>query len=951
MLHGRQPQQTYQPGSIVRVTLTNFVTYSKAEFHPGPNLNMVIGPNGTGKSTLVCAICLGLGWETKHLGRAKDIGEFVKHGAKRAFIEIELAKDPAHQENNPFITTMITKEGNKTDFTIDHKKSNKKSVQALARSFSIQVDNLCQFLPQDRVVEFAGLSPEALLVHTQRAAAPEYMSEWHEELKDMRKEQRRRQDEQQKLLESLKQDEGRQRGQEADVLRMRERTELQERHAILEKLRPFPQYTVALQQFKEAKARKKEAGKELGRLNARLQPNLRAVNDKEAYTERVKKVVGVRERHLQRGDDIVADNKKKIAKATEQIEECIAEIQTEKNSNKTAIQAANRLRQEIKTVEKAMANPPEEFDPAEINERLRGFKREIRESEDRSRDIKQEMGGLVAQSRQRKLIIQQCAREKEDLQSQAGQQANKLRGASRDAAIAWDWIQNNRDQFKGEIFGPPIISCSLKDPRHASAVESIINQNEQFAFTVTERGDFEKLNQQLTKVMKLNQINIRGSYHTLASFPPPVHTGELQQFGLQSWIIDLIEGPEPVLAMLCDNSKIHSTAFTNRDMTDAQFEALKRTPLSSWVTASNTFQIIRRREYGDQASSTRVNPLKSARHFTDAPVDRQQEDELNAREREANGEIELLQEQMQKLKDEMDAMKPKHAKLQEQHDTLLASKNEKQRQLSEFNGLPAKLQRSQEKLANEEEKINGSLERRRDIVSRGDNLTVSKGQLVLDYANSIEALRNFHISLYEAEILQAEAKSDLDQLQAQHAEEQRMLEELRREVDHLTQTEAELLEEGKRLQAVCQHAGKDIVEGTPEHEVYSEVVDIGKWTSDRLETEIESVSTRIDLTSGNGNQDTIREFEARASRIETKRARLSEIEEHLHDLFNKIEALRNKWEPELDALVVQISEAFAENFARIQSAGEVGVHKDDDFEQWAIQIKVKFRYGLIYSTW
>jgi hypothetical protein len=52
----------YQPGAIVRVKLTNFVTYTSAEFFPGPNLNMVIGPNGTGKSTLVCAICLGLGW-------------------------------------------------------------------------------------------------------------------------------------------------------------------------------------------------------------------------------------------------------------------------------------------------------------------------------------------------------------------------------------------------------------------------------------------------------------------------------------------------------------------------------------------------------------------------------------------------------------------------------------------------------------------------------------------------------------------------------------------------------------------------------------------------------------------------------------------------------------------------------------------------------------------------
>lgn len=52
----------YQPGSIVRVKLTNFVTYTAVEFFPGPSLNMVIGPNGTGKSTLVCAICLGLGW-------------------------------------------------------------------------------------------------------------------------------------------------------------------------------------------------------------------------------------------------------------------------------------------------------------------------------------------------------------------------------------------------------------------------------------------------------------------------------------------------------------------------------------------------------------------------------------------------------------------------------------------------------------------------------------------------------------------------------------------------------------------------------------------------------------------------------------------------------------------------------------------------------------------------
>ena len=60
-----QMSSGHRPGAIVRVKLKNFVTYSAAEFFPGPGLNMVIGPNGTGKSTLVCAICLGLGWGTQ----------------------------------------------------------------------------------------------------------------------------------------------------------------------------------------------------------------------------------------------------------------------------------------------------------------------------------------------------------------------------------------------------------------------------------------------------------------------------------------------------------------------------------------------------------------------------------------------------------------------------------------------------------------------------------------------------------------------------------------------------------------------------------------------------------------------------------------------------------------------------------------------------------------------
>jgi len=52
-------------GSIVRVKMVDFLTYDHVEVFPGPRLNMVVGPNGTGKSSVVCGIVIGLGGDPK----------------------------------------------------------------------------------------------------------------------------------------------------------------------------------------------------------------------------------------------------------------------------------------------------------------------------------------------------------------------------------------------------------------------------------------------------------------------------------------------------------------------------------------------------------------------------------------------------------------------------------------------------------------------------------------------------------------------------------------------------------------------------------------------------------------------------------------------------------------------------------------------------------------------
>ena len=54
------------------MVLHNFMTYDDCSFEPGPGLNLVLGPNGTGKSSIVSALCVGLAGNPK-VGHTSEI--------------------------------------------------------------------------------------------------------------------------------------------------------------------------------------------------------------------------------------------------------------------------------------------------------------------------------------------------------------------------------------------------------------------------------------------------------------------------------------------------------------------------------------------------------------------------------------------------------------------------------------------------------------------------------------------------------------------------------------------------------------------------------------------------------------------------------------------------------------------------------------------------------------
>ncbi|KAJ2709657.1 Structural maintenance of chromosomes protein 5, partial [Coemansia spiralis] len=245
----------FQRGAIMHIRLTNFVTYDLMEVRPGPNMNMIIGPNGTGKSTIVCAIALGLGEKPALLGRAKGVAEFVKHGHERATIEITLAGT----EGPVKIAREIIRDGGKSVWQINGRAATLAEVQRTTQSLSIQVGNLCQFLPQDRVVEFSKMSPQELLRETQRAVGRQDLLELQLELAKQRQEETRLVGDQQRLVQDIATLRKQNEVLERDVQRWQERQAAESQMRVLAALVPVARYTEAKNAHDQAKEDRRAA--------------------------------------------------------------------------------------------------------------------------------------------------------------------------------------------------------------------------------------------------------------------------------------------------------------------------------------------------------------------------------------------------------------------------------------------------------------------------------------------------------------------------------------------------------------------------------------------------------------------------------------------------------------------------------------------------------------------
>jgi chromosome segregation ATPase len=140
----------------------------------------------------------------------------------------------------------------------------------------------------------------------------------------------------------------------------------------------------------------------------------------------------------------------------------------------------------------------------------------------------------------------------------------------------------------------------------------------------------------------------------------------------------------------------------------------------------------------------------------------------------------------------------------------------------------------------------------------------------------------------------------------------------------------------------------------PNGEEIIRTVNDADYTLDNLNADIESQQAQMRLFVG-GNSNVIKIFEDREKQIERLEDKLSDYRNQLAEYDAAIKEVRDCWEPRLDALISKISDAFGDSFARIGCAGQVSLDKVEaepgpngepggsEFDQWSIQIHVKFR--------
>lgn len=512
-------------GKIYMIHLENFLTHSEVKVFPHELLNIVIGPNGTGKSSLVAGIIIGMGGSTKILSAHNKLSDYVKNGKKSAKVTLILFKD--EWRNRKGFCREFGRD-NKSIFSIDgHKVSEKYYLDEVGR-LNIQVGNLCQFLPQERVQDFAKQNPQELFLSTLKSVCSDELIHIHGELRDLRYNQLNGSKKTDTIAVTLQENERRVELLKRLVDEIIRQDQLAERKELIEK-------KLAWMEFETMFLHCKEIEKEL---KVVTKTHTEAIQNKNDLEKTIENVTNERNNY----EKLLSNETKKKNKTGNEFNQLHGEfekMETKLNQAKKDLQIAEKSASEqqqkinqnrivLETYEKDLSDWLDKIQSVEaVQEQMKEFEGQIN-------DYRQQIGQMENVRRQHNDKIEKYISPKlvsidnriSSMNSEVNAKLNFLHKHFPDVHKAIMWLRDHKDEFQGKIYEPLILEINVRSLEYCKYIENTISTRDLVAFTCEDVDDMNVFIKIMRVDMKLN-VNVLHSQQSLqVRFKPTVPISE-----------------------------------------------------------------------------------------------------------------------------------------------------------------------------------------------------------------------------------------------------------------------------------------------------------------------------------------------------------------------------------------------------------------------------------------
>uniref|UniRef100_A0A8C3KCB0 Structural maintenance of chromosomes protein 5 n=1 Tax=Calidris pygmaea TaxID=425635 RepID=A0A8C3KCB0_9CHAR len=924
-VRGAEARPLFVEGSIVRIFMENFLTYDVCEVHPGPNLNMIVGANGTGKSSIVCAICLGLAGKPSFIGRADKVGLFVKQGCLKGVVEIELSKAP----DNIIITREIQVVNNTSAWFINRKPATLKMVEEQIAALNIQVDNLCQFLPQDKVGEFAKLSKIELLEATEKSIGPPEMYQFHCELKNFREKERELENLCREKANSLEKMRQRIERYKQDVERYHERKRHLDLIEMLERKRPWMEYENVRQQHEDVKQSRDQAKEELKHLKELQSPVTKKIQETEEYFKSLDMKIRDKATEIKDTSQKCKQKQDALEMKDKQIEEIHQALRMKKDEE------MDRQRK-IHNTYKLIEDWKNELNTVAVSENLQpqtdAINNELKKLQEERANIDGDISDIRAekmnQEREKKRIIDRLGQ----LNNIMNMKEENLKGRFRDTHSALMWLRKNKDKFKKEVCEPMMLEINMKDNRHAKYVENHISANDMRAFVFESQEDMEMFLMEMRDHQKLKVNAVCAPAESCAENLPSRPIEELHRYGFFSYLRELFDAPHPVMSYLCSQYRVHDVAVGTEKTRNMIERVIQETKLRQIYTADERY-IVKVSAYTNLVLSTNTS-LKAAQ-FLSSSVDTDERRQLENQQQDINNTLKSLDMRLTKLFERQKYLEHRDNELRQQKKELVERGN-RRRQLESKIGVKydslKQLEQDAIDLKKESQQANIKIK----------EINTQKVRLVTELMHLIKNCISLNILKADLVLQSATVAAEKNRLESEYKAasiQLRAAEQRFRELDDrkrvLTENCKELL---KKARQVCklspdQHLPKE----------FQTAFQALPTTLEEIDAVLNEEKTRASCFTGL-SASVVEEYNKQTQEIQQLTEYLEEKKNELDNYKQNISQVKERWLNPLKKLIEQINEKFSNFFSSMQCVGEVDLHveNEEEYDKYGIRIRVKF---------